>query len=72
MTLIERLIEMETERQAQLRQQIEAFDSGRLEIREHRAGTGWVDITPQSLENGCRQLTELEAMLQRLHEKVED
>jgi hypothetical protein len=71
MGLVDRLIEMEVQRQVELRQQIEMLESGRLTVGERRPGTpGMIDLTQESLERCRRHLAESEAMLPRLREKA--
>ena len=65
MTLLDNLIVWCKEQQAQLQQQIEMRESGKLKTGEKHPGSGWVDTTDADLERAKRQLVEIDALLAR-------
>ncbi len=63
MTLLNNLIAWSKEQRTQLQRQIEMLESGNLQTRERRPGSGWVDTTEADLGRAKRQLAEIDALL---------
>ena len=71
MTLLDNLITWSKEQRAQLERQIEMMESGELQTRERRPGSGWVDTTDADLARAKRQLAEIDALLAKYSELAE-
>ena len=59
---IDEIIEPYRKLVAQMRQDLEAFESGRMELREN-TGSGWVNITQHWIDETKRRIGNLDELI---------
>ncbi len=65
MAFLDDLVVWWKEHRVQLQRQIEMMESGSLQTRERRPGSGWIDTTEADLARAKRQFAEINELLAR-------
>jgi hypothetical protein len=65
MTGLEEFIEWCATERAELRRQLEAYESGEMNLRHRSVGAAWIDRTAQEIRRVKKNIADLDAVLKR-------
>ncbi len=66
MSALEELIQWCTKERAKLRRQLEAYEAGKMNLRQRSLGAAWVDKTDSEIKRLKKNIADLDATLKRL------